>query len=191
MKLLIIIILLCCSIFAANIYWYERYTNSLDDNYTIPGLFYNDLQLPPQMYMYEVSDEQLSRTIQKHVYTTQEIVGGSTMDILNTYLLHILNSDISSNDRQFRTIDSKIINIIDDVITSEHIVHRDTKMYGFHIKIVTTITDNTVQLKRFNIEGIVFEDKIYSLQPYNLTQTNFFKKDDQVFGDYLKEYRII
>jgi len=70
-------------------------------------------------------------------------------------------------------------------------VHRDTKMYGFHIKIVTTITDNTVQLKRFNIEGIVFEDKIYSLQPYNLTQTNFFKKDDQVFGDYLKEYRII
>jgi len=77
----------------------------LDDNYTIPGLFYNDLQLPPQMYMYEVSDEQLSRTIQKHVYTTQEIVGGSTMDILNTYLLHILNSDISSNDRQFRTID--------------------------------------------------------------------------------------
>jgi hypothetical protein len=140
----------------------------------------------------KVIDEALKMSI-SDIPTTSETttINETVLKSIDAFLLGILNKIIPGETHLFRIIDSKVLSINKNIVQSKHLVYRDTKMYGFYIDLKTYLEESTVYLISYKINGLVFEDKINALLPSNLTKKNVFLNDDQEFGTYLTEYKIM
>ena len=174
--------------------FYEMYQDYNDS--AVPGEFYDVSNVPKQLYMAEMSDKVIDEALKMSISdipTTSETttINETVLKSIDSFLLYVLNKIIPGEKHLFRVIDSKVSSIIKNVIQSKHLVYRDTKMYGFYIDLKTYLEESTVYLISYKINGLVFEDKINALMPSNLTKKNVFLNDDQEFGTYLTEYKIM
>ena len=174
--------------------FYEMYQDYNDS--AVPGGFYDVSNVPKQLYMAEMSDKVIDEALKMSISdipTTSETttINETVLKNIDSFLLSVLNKIIPGEKHLFRIIDSKVSNIKKNVVQSKHLVYRDTKMYGFYIDLKTYLEESTVYLISYKINGLVFEDKINALMPSNLTKKNVFLNDDQEFGTYLTEYKIM
>lgn len=112
----------------------------------------------------------------------------------NKYLVRILNSELfknSSNEKYiFTNVFSKVKELYQGywengsciITVSEHILYRDTKIYGVSLNITTLydIINNTTYIIDYTLNGFIFEDRIKSnVYPSNLIEDSYqeFMKD--------------
>lgn len=174
--------------------FYEMYQDYNDS--AVLGGFYDVSNVPKQLYMAEMSDKVIDEALKMSISdipTTSETttINETVLKSIDSFLLSVLNKIIPGETHLFRIIDSKVSSIKRNVVQSKHLVYRDTKMYGFYIDLKTYLEESTVYLISYKINGLVFEDKINALMPSNLTKKNVFLNDDQEFGTYLTEYKIM
>jgi hypothetical protein len=142
----------------------------------------------------------------KHIVQRTSVVGDDKIkqDLLqqiDAYLLKLLNSKLASDEiYMFHTVFSETTDITrfeesgEYVVSSNHLIYRDTKIYGVSISLKTVVDGKTgkVSLLSYTLNGYVFEDKITEYQPNNLVEDVFqdYRKDDLITKDpkYEKQY---
>lgn len=159
----------------------QHYAIEMHDRFFIDTLDNekNKLANVDDKYIEDISDNNIKEELHKRV-------DKYLIDLLNTKLF-----EISSDEKFiFSNIYSKITNAYQAiwtkgncmVVTSNHIIYRDTKVYGVSLTITTlhNIKDGSIYLTDYNMNGFIFEDKIKNnVYPSNLIEDSYqeFKKD--------------
>ncbi len=215
-KLLIVIVCLLILIVIVNFKYntetfitdyYDKYFNDI----SIPTDFYEtSAQFAfPKHYAAEMHDKffidalesEKEKIDEKFISNdVEEKVKSELYDRVNKFLVELLNKklfQVSSDEKYiFSNIFSKITNIYQAiwskgnciVVTSEHIIYRDTKVYGASITITTlhNIKDGSIHLIDYKLNGFIFEDRIKNtIYPSNLIEDSYqeFKKDKVTIPD--------
>jgi hypothetical protein len=139
--------------------------------------------------------------VQNITVVTDANLQNRLLERTDKFLTDILNTKLGSDEiYYFHTVYSRIksANVLETSktfeVTSDHIVYRDTKIYGVSIslKTVHSLATTDIMMTEYSINGYVFEDKITDYQPQNLVDNNYqdFRKDDLIVRDekYEKEY---
>jgi hypothetical protein len=187
--------------------YYDKYFNAI----TIPTDFYNISKLPKKQYAYEMHDRFFLDTLEKNKTDTsisfndKDDINNSKLILsmlnrTNKYIVDILNKDLPLDERfLFANIFSEKIlakKLIDEVyvLKTNHIIYRDTKIYGVSLTITTihSFVDKGIKLIDYKLDGYVFEDKLNPIQPSNLIDNDYqdYKKDKIEIHDpkYEKQY---
>lgn len=189
--------------------FYSKHYNDV----SIPTSFYNiTAQVVPNHYTVEMKDKFFEDILEKNVVPFRHVVQKTSsiedektkqqlLQQIDAYLLKLLNSKLASDEiYMFHTVFSQTQNITkfeesgQYVVSSDHLIYRDTKIYGVSISLKSVVDSQTgkVSLISYTLNGYVFEDKITDYQPNNLVEDVFqdYKKDNIIIKDakYEKQY---
>lgn len=132
---------------------------------------------------------------EKYIATlTNKELRHKMLKTVNKYLIDLLNNELfkkSSNEKYiFTNVFSRVKEMYQAiwengnciVVTTDHIIYRDTKMYGISLTIKTlhNIKDNAKYIIDYNLNGFVFEDRVKNnVYPSNLIEDSYqdFMKD--------------
>ena len=195
--------------FAINDY-YDRYLNDI----SVPVDFYSQTKYAYGFKKIEMNDRFFMDTLKKAsepsaldgivpAKTTQKIPGGLS-DRANALLVSSLNQALPSGESKiFAVAYSRIVNATpyEDnmwLIESEHVIHRDGKVYGAGLSAKTLHSQNNTKLISFDLKGFILDDRIDSYQPSNIAlwdgnnqsfmQDKTFMKDPKYERDYICKY---
>lgn len=193
--------------FAINDY-YDRYLNDI----SVPAAFYGQTKYASGFKKVEMNDrffidvlskasdpsagEGLVRSPGKHPV--------NLLEKASVLIASILNGALPSEDnRLFAVAHSHMANAAGHegnrwLVDSEHIVHRDGKVYGAVIAARTLQSPQKTVLVGASLKGFVLEDRINALQPHNLAasegdsqpfmQDRTFLRDPKYEHEYICRY---
>lgn len=195
--------------------YYSKYYQDM----AVPQEFYSSNlgALPKQHYVAEVNDRFVMDTLNKYkvvdgegyakgntIFFMKENVKQQLLKKINMFLTSALNGGLSSDEKfyfanvfsQIQKVSRESLEVV--VIESNHLVYRDTKLYGISISLVTrfNMRTNKISLLTYKLNGYVFEDKISNLTPMNLFDNNYqafmqspkIRQDSKYENAYLCKY---
>lgn len=183
--------------------FYSRYMNDI----AVPAQFYSQPAYASGFTKVEFRDQFFEDALKENLDTTQspliymeDVAKYPDFVVLKCeeFLSKILNAKLPSSDTAlFAVVKSHIISVKkrNDIymVESQHVVHRDGKIYGAGIYMTTLLIKGKVYLKKYKLLGFIFEDRIRSEEPYNMdtnTEQPFMMdalitKDKKYETDYL------
>lgn len=183
--------------------FYSRYMNDI----AVPSQFYSQPSYATGFTKVELRDQFFEDALRENLDSTQSDVMymqeiKKYPDYLQAkceeYLAKILNAKLPSSDTSlFAVVQSNVISVKKNdnryMVESQHVIHRDGKIYGAGIYMATLHVEGVVYLKKYKLLGFIFEDRVRSQQPYNLdpnTEQPFMMdalitKDKKYENDYL------
>lgn len=205
--LLVLVIVLCAFFprvegFMINDF-YSRYMNDI----AVPAQFYSQPYYATGFTKVELRDQFFEDALTENLDVAHSPL--IYMDEITKYpeflvlkceevLSKILNAKLPSSDTAlFAVVKSNVISVKkrNDIymVESQHVVHRDGKIYGAGIYMTTLHIDGKVYLKKYKLLGFIFEDRIGSEEPYNMDTSkeqpfmmdSLITKDKKYENDYL------
>lgn len=186
-KFALLIVIIICAFFPLREHFmindfYSRYMNDI----AVPAQFYSQPYYATGFTKVELRDQFFEDVLRQNLDTTQSpLMYMEEVKKYPDYLLvrceqflqKILNAKLPSSDTTlFAIVKSNVISVKKRnnvfMVESQHVVHRDGKIYGAGIYIITLHINGNVYLKKYNLLGFIFEDRITTEQPYNLDQSN-------------------
>lgn len=221
----LLIICIACTMFSTDYFknehftindYYDRYLNDIG----VPADFYSQTRYATGFKKIEMNDrffvDVLSKASKPSSIDGLEKVQGAIqprglIERANELLVSVLNRALPSGESKiFAVAHSHITNATayKDInleksskftnmwlIESEHIVHRDGKVYGALLAVKTLHKPNNTVLVSANLKGFILEDRIDSYQPYNLSSwdgnNQAFMKDKTFLRDKKYEHEYI
>ncbi len=181
--ILLFIIILSC-LFARKEHFeindfYSRYINDI----SVPQDFYSQTKYANNYKFVEFSDEFFTDVLKKN---TKDIELEETtkvkkyppylLQLTNENLLKILNAEIKENNL-FSVIQSIIRDVSQKdskyILNSQHVVYRDSKIYGAAIELTTLHENYKVTIIKSKLLGFIFQDRLNPIQPSNLITNNY------------------
>lgn len=107
---------------------------------------------------------------------------------VSALLARVLNAELDSNDTQlFNTLNTRISTVKKNgdsyVVEAKSVVHRLNKAYGVTIDTTCLYTESKMHLLAYNLQGFVFEDKLYG----DVLPSNLITIDDLIYENIMKE----
>lgn len=183
--------------------FYSRYLNDL----SVPAQFYSQPAYATGFTKVELRDQFFEDALRHNLDTTQsdfmyfEQVKKYPEYLVakcEEYLAKTLNAKLPSSDKSlFAVVKSHIISVKKNdgryMVESQHVVHRDGKIYGAGINMTSLHVEGKVYLKKYKLLGFIFEDRVTLQQPYNLNpdlqqpfmMDDLITKDKKYETDYL------
>lgn len=192
--------------FAINDY-YDRYLNDI----SVPADFYGQTRYAHGYKKIEMNDRFFVDTLSK-ASSTSPLYGlvpskvamknpNGLIDRANSLLVSVLNDALPSGESKIfavaysRTTKATPYNGKRWLLESDHLIHRDGKVYGAVVKAKTLHAPNKTYLISAKLEGFVLDDRIDSYQPYNLSSwdgnNQAFMKDKTFLKDPKYEHEYI
>lgn len=184
--------------------YYDKYFNDI----SIPTTFYENsarfensnhyaVEMQDRFFIDILEEEKkkLSKPNEKYIATLiNKELKSKVLKQINKYIIDLLNDElfkISSNEQHiFTNVFSKVNEMYQAIwsngnciiVITDHIIYRDTKMYGVSLTLKTlyNIKDNTKYLLDYKLNGFVFEDKVKNnIYPSNLIENDYqdYRKD--------------
>jgi hypothetical protein len=195
--------------FAINDY-YDRYLNDI----SVPVGFYSQTKYASGFKKIEMNDRFFLDTLSKASVPSlldgmvpekkDKKQPGGLIERTNALLVGVLNQALPSGESKiFAAAYSRIVKATpyEDnrwLIESEHIIHRDGKVYGASLSAKTLHNQDSTDLVSFDLKGFVLDDRIDSYEPSNLAsweggnpsfmQDKTFMKDPKYEHEYICKY---
>lgn len=205
---LLLIVIIACALFPRKEEFtindfYDRYMNDI----SVPAQFYSQPSYATGFTKVEFRDQFFIDALAENLDTEhsplmymEEVKKYPSFLLLKCeeFLAKILNAKLPSSETSlFAVVKSNVMSVKKRsnvyMVESKHVVHREGKIYGAGIWMTTLHIDGKIHLKKYDLLGFIFEDKIRSEDPYNLDQSSqqpfmldaLITKDKKYENDYL------
>jgi hypothetical protein len=187
----------------------ETFSTNATGLLSVPTSFYEQGtdRMPANQYSYEFNDRFFLDALSSMVIAQEKTnvpdqptqissaMAAKLLKRTSTFLVDVLNRRLTSNEVfLFNPIMNQITHasvIISDPlmfkIRTEHIVYRDTKLYGVGLWLETLHDPNksNIKLTDFGLMGYVFEDRMTNVVPSNVLENvpENYKRENKILKD--------
>jgi hypothetical protein len=180
--ILLVIIIIICSLTSIEHFeindFYSRYLQDI----SVPSDFYSQPKYATNYKFVEFNDKFFTDVLTKNTQNS-DIIGTITnkypdylLQSIEKHLLKIFNSELKDDTNLFVILESNIkdVKVSDNkyIINSQHVVYRESKIYGAAIELSTLYDKDNITIIKSKLLGFIFQDRLNPIQPSNLASDN-------------------